>query len=111
VNIAVPVNLAYKIGLNDNISVVPFVGVNFKLNLLAKEKYEDDEASESFSYFDKDDVGSDAQWNRFQFGGQLGVGINFKKLYLGYQFQWDFSELAKKTKMPSNSVVLGINLK
>jgi hypothetical protein len=109
-NIAVPINIAYKIGLSDDITLVPYVGINFKGNVVSKEKYEWGDESESYNYFDKDDVGSDDQWNRFQFGGQIGVGINFKQLYVGYQFQGDFTELAKKTKMPTNSIVLGISL-
>lgn len=109
-NLAVPINLAYKIGLTDNISLVPYAGINFKGNLVSKVKEEWNDESESYSYFDKDDVGSDAQWNRFQLGGQVGVGINIKQLYIGYQFQGDFMELSKKYKMPTNSIVLGITL-
>jgi hypothetical protein len=107
-NIAVPINLAYKIGLTDDISLVPYVGINFKGNLVSKAKYEWDDESESYSYFDDDDV--EDTWNRFQLGGQVGVGINFKQLYIGYQFQGDFMELSKKYKMPTNSIVLGISI-
>jgi hypothetical protein len=111
VNIAVPVNLAYKIGFgNDNFSIVPFAGINFKVNLVSKEKEEEDGDSETWDWFDKKDVGSDFQWNRFQLGGQIGIGINYKQLYIGYQFQVDFMELAKKTKMPTNSIILGISI-
>jgi hypothetical protein len=111
-NVTVPVNIAYKIGFgNDDFSIVPYAGINFKGNLLSIFKYEDDEESESFSYFDKNDVESGEEWNRFQFGGQIGIGINYKRLYLGYQFQGDFTELAKNFKMPTNSIILGISLK
>lgn len=106
-NLAIPVNLVYKFAVTDAISINPYAGLNLKVNLVAKEKYEYDGESESYSYFDKDDV--EDTWNRFQVGANIGVGINFKSLYLGYNFNPDFMEIAKKVKYPSHTISLGVN--
>lgn len=59
---AIPVNLAYKFTLsNGDVSIVPYLGLNFKLNLMAKGKevYDPeygDKDTEKYDMFDKKDM-------------------------------------------------------
>ncbi len=107
-NVAIPINLAYKFTLpsNSDVSIVPFVGVNFKVGIIAKGKETYDGEDETYDLYDKDE-GWDA--NRFQVGMNVGIGLNFNKYYIGYKFQPDFTEFAEKTKTHTNFVTLGIN--
>lgn len=127
----IPVNLAYKFALsNSNVTIVPFLGINFKGNIIGKTKasYNGDlgdwDGSESeyweemgerigikqeTNMFDKDDVGKNATWKRFQIGWQIGVGVNFSQLYVGLSYGKDLSELCKKTKIATTSITLGYN--
>lgn len=107
-NVSVPLNAVLKIGITDDVVVSPYVGLNLKVNIMAKSKVKYEEDTETLNYFDKDDMDDDV-FNRFQLGMNLGVGVNFKKFYIGYNFQPDFMELAEKTKYPTNTISLGVN--
>lgn len=88
-NIAVPVNLVYRFDVSDKFSIAPYAGLNFKINILGKQKEDGDDESESF--FNEDDMGKDFKANRFQLG--MNVGVNFivsNKFSFGYRFQPDF---------------------
>lgn len=112
----VPVSISYKFGFSEKIFVTPYVGLNFRGNLLASGKYtnsysmDGENLSESYkwNYFDKDEVG-DEKWNRFQVGWQLGVGLDYKKLYVGIAYGKDFSELFKKGKISVTTISIGYN--
>lgn len=109
----VPANLMYLFQIpNSSVSLIPYVGVNFRYNISAKEKwtvegyYEDIE--EEFNLFDKDDMGKDGTWNRFQLGWNIGVKARFgEKFLVGLSYGSDFSEIAKKTKISTTSISLG----
>lgn len=137
-NLKVPVNLAYKFTFG-NVSLIPYAGINLKLNLLGKNKlsvedpddleimgydsedefWEDLEESaedydielkQSMNMFDKDDVGGEKNtWKRFQMGWQIGVGLDYNKLHVGLGYTKDFMELSKKLKTSSVLVSLGYN--
>lgn len=104
-NITVPINIAYKLALNDDLTIEPHVGVGARFNALGTLSCD----GESISYFDKKDVGKDATWNRFQITGQAGIGICIQQYYLGWEYSWNFMELAKKTKMNTHYISFGIN--
>ena len=108
-SLTVPINLAYKFSVNDDFSIDPHIGIGARVNLLANESYDDGYYDESYSYFDKDDVGKDNTWNRFQLCGQAGVGLCFQQFYFGYEYSWNFMELAEKTKLNTNYISVGIN--
>lgn len=92
--IKVPINVSYKVNLTDKISLLPYTGINFKINAMAdlKEKeYRngDEYDSDSWSLFDEDMGGK-----RFQMGWQIGLGVNISKLYVGVQYGLDFMPIA-----------------
>lgn len=130
----VPVNLAYKFSVPaKNLSIVPYVGVNLKGNIIGKLKknivsdlekssydtekefwkaYENKDANpprlQEMDYFDKKETGNkDTQWKRVQFGWQLGIGIHYNQVYVGLGYSKDLSELCKKQKVSKTSITLG----
>lgn len=110
IDASLPVNLTYKINISDEFSIVPFVGPNARFNIVATEKFSEGARSESFSLFDKNDLEyKDDLWNRFQIGGQVGIGFNFNKFYAGYQYQWNLTDLSKNMTLSRNSISVGIN--
>lgn len=100
INLQVPVNFVYRFNVTENISIDPYVGLNFKLNVVSKFKDdytssdpEDNELGEWINLFNKDEKNmgdKDYTWNRFQMGWHVGVGCNYQRYYLGIQFGTDF---------------------
>lgn len=113
-SIAIPANIAYKFAfVNSGVTMVPYVGPNFKFNLIGKGKVEFGDEEIKTSFFDKDEMGgSDNTARRFQIGLNLGVGVNLSKvLYVGYCFQPDFTHYfdIDDCKTRSNYITVGIN--
>lgn len=114
---AIPVNLAYKFTLtNGEVSIVPYLGLNFKLNLMAngKQVYDPehgDKKTDKFDMFDKKDMGDDKDncFKRFQMGWHIGAGLNYRQLYIGLSYGTDFMELCKKVNTSTFSVNVGYN--
>lgn len=123
--LSVPVNFAYKFNINENFAVKPYLGLNFKFNILGRMKYEvgedyddddydywrsaagsrgyddwddwdDDEYGDKWTnLYDKKEMG-DAPWNRFQMGWQIGADVQFKKFFLGLEYGTDFIKAQSK---------------
>lgn len=119
----IPVVGAYKLQFNDNISLVPFFGPNFKLHLVDKTKEEvesewldESEWSDESEWLEEsiDNLESDED-KRFQFGLSFGVGFNFKMLHVAYRCnpdlssRWKSSETDDKTKTLYNFITVGFN--
>jgi len=126
-SLAIPANLAYKFNVNPEFSIQPFVGLNFKFNLIGKQKtsYEFDDPDDEKDYeemleendikadknmFDKKDTGDkNLTWNRFQMGWHIGAGINYKSLWIGLSYGTDFTALCKKVNTSTFKVGVGVN--
>lgn len=94
-NFQVPVNVAWRFGVTDDLSIAPYLGLNFKLHLMTRQKYEADGGDESewvdvFSDSEEDMGDKDETWNRFQMGWHVGVGFQYQPFYLGVQYGTDF---------------------
>lgn len=110
-SLAVPVNIAYKFAVG-NVFITPFTGITLKANILSTTSYELDDSDidlEDVNNFDKDDVGKDGQWKRFQIGWQIGAGVDIKDYYVGLHYGLDFSELAKKVNSSNWAITIGYN--
>lgn len=108
-SLSVPVNIAYKLYISDtDIAISPYIGLNAKYHVLGKVKW-DGETEDFFE--DGEDV------NRFQLGLNMGLGISFNRIYLGYRYQSDimpFIEVSDddfnyKVKTHSNMITIGYN--
>ena len=134
-NLQVPVNYVYRFSLSDKFSIAPYVGLNLKLNLATRFKFEasdfDDEddwgyyawdddyddwdyegdESEWLSVYDKKVMGKDGVWNRFQMGWHVGVGFQYSKFNLGVQYGTDFISAYKYSERGYKPAVNTGNLK
>lgn len=117
-SVNVPVNLAFKFQFND-ISLTPYLGVNFRVNAAGTYKYEyedyyGDIESEKINIFDdSDDEWGEGTPKRFQAGLNLGVGFSYKALYLGVGYVADFTKIFDyedlEGKIGVTTLTLGIN--
>ena len=112
-SVNIPVNFGYKYQINENVALFPYVGANFRVNASGKLKWEDEDDSESFDVFKKDDMedlfGEGDAWKRFQFGWQIGVALHANKFSVSASYGKDFSEISKNTKVAMPSITVGWN--
>lgn len=112
----VPVTIAYKYDIpNIKVSVLPFIGVSFRFNALARQNTENilmknglilEQNHSKADCFDSDDMGS--TWNRFQARWEFGVKATYDNKYLiGMSYGKDFNEIGKNTKIHTTSFTLG----
>lgn len=111
----IPVNFMYKFAIGSSgFSLIPYAGLTLRYNFSAKIKNEMTVGSESASsttdLFKKSDMGgSDYTWNRFQLGGQVGLkAIISKTFMIGASYGYDFTEMAKKTKLQTTTIAIGV---
>lgn len=110
INMQIPVNAAWKFAVGEDFSIMPYLGLNFKVHFSSrfKDKVDTNVPSNILSaagisssdlegdwisvFDDADDAmgGKDYTWNRFQMGWQVGVGFQYKPIYLGVQYGTDF---------------------
>ncbi len=100
-NFSVPVNVAYKYSFsNGEMALTPYLGLNFKLNVLAKNKYD----GETINLL-KDSWGASV----FQAGWHVGVGYNYRMFYIGLEFGTDFNKFASGVNSNNFSLGIGYN--
>ena len=99
----VPINFIYDFLIpNTNIHLDPFVGVKFRFNIWGEGKYGDGKSQNLFNSDGPD-------WNRFQVGMQFGLKARFiDKFFVGFGYGFDFSEIAKKTKIQEIKIMAGL---
>lgn len=104
----VPVNISYKWSVPnvDGLSIAPYAGLHLTGNIIGKEKESSEDGEEDWSFFDKDDMGDDTA-KRIQVGYQVGVGVNYKALYLGVGYSAEFTEYMKNMKTGGLTLSLG----
>ncbi len=113
---SIPLNIAYRLSINDDVAITPYLGLNLKVHAMGKYKnefegeddfpyyYDDDDEDEWYNLFDKDDMdGKDNTFNRFQLGWHIGAGVQYKKFYLGISYGTDFTPLHKYKKEKINT--------
>lgn len=96
----VPINVTMPIQV-DNFTLMPYCGVNLRLNLLGNVDYryefedryygESETDTETINLFDNEDL--DTPFNRFQAGLNFGVNIEFDKFNVGVGYVKDLSKL------------------
>jgi opacity protein-like surface antigen len=99
INVPLAVTTPFQV---DNITILPYVGVNLRFNLFGKQKEaveasydgEDLSKSETYDLFNKDDMDG-YPFGRFQAGLNLGVNIEYEKYTVGIGYVNDFSPVYK----------------
>ena len=108
----IPVNLLYRFNIKDDFSISPYFGLDFRINLLGKNKYEEtydgDTDSWDVNLFDDDDMDNEA-WKRFQAGWHIGVGFDYRIIHIAIEYGTDFNEIAEKSKFATPAITLGLN--
>ena len=120
----VPVSLLYHIDIpNSDFAIEPFVGIDFKYNILgsAKQKlteieehingggsgyYDDDvyeETTKINNIFDKKKCDGH-QANRFQAGWHVGANFVYKKAFIGISYGQDFSKFHDDIDLKFNTL-------
>ena len=108
----IPVNLLYRFNITDDFSISPYFGLDFRINLLGKNKYEETYDGDTDSWdgnlFDDDDMDNEA-WKRFQAGWHIGVGFDYRIIHIAIEYGTDFNEIAEKSKFATPAITLGLN--
>lgn len=108
----IPVNLLYRFNITDDFSVSPYLGLDFRINLLGKIKYEETYDGDTDSWdgnlFDDDDMDNEA-WKRFQAGWHIGVGVDYRIIHIAVEYGTDFNEIDEKSKFATPAITLGLN--
>lgn len=108
----IPVNLLYRFNIKDDFSISPYFGLDFRINLLGKIKYEETYDGDTDSWdgnlFDDDDMDNEA-WKRFQAGWHIGVGFDYRIIHIAVEYGTDFNEIAEKSKFATTAITLGLN--
>ena len=111
INLQVPVNFVWRFNVVDDLTIAPYVGLNFKVHFTSKmraymdgewdDKAEEDEAKQWMNLFsddkDKGTGNKDLTWNRFQMGWHVGVTFQYSQWSLGVQYGTDFISAYRHT--------------
>lgn len=121
-NVAIPLNGVYKYEVNDKVAFSGHAGLNFKVNMMGKSHSTITEEitgyvdKQTLNWLSKKDMGSrDDRASIFQLGGQVGCGMHFSNLYIGYQFQMDFMKFQQSPgddshKWNTQFITLGVTM-
>ena len=104
----IPVSLVYRININEDFSISPLFGFDFRVNLLGKAKVEYGDESYDYNLFKDDEMDGEA-YKRFQAGWHIGVGFDYKALHFGVDYGTSFNEITEKVKLATTSVTVGYN--
>jgi hypothetical protein len=89
----VPINVGYKFSLNENVALVPYIGLKARVGLSATNKLtvkasydgESEKESESFNQFSEDDMGKNTM-KRFLLGWQIGATASYNQYIFGVNY-------------------------
>lgn len=110
--LAIPISFAYKFNIKNKFSIKPYAGIDFKVGLLGRNKIGDDEDTEWFDWYDKenDEMGA---YKRFNLGWHIGVDFQYRRYILGLNFVSDITKVYSgefyKVKNPVIAIKLGYN--
>lgn len=112
-SVKVPVSVAYDFAVTDNIDILPYTGMFFRVNAMGKVKYDGDYSK----YLDDDDYDvfsdgdDDEKWSRFQVGWQIGADVMFSKRFVaGINYSNDISKLYNEDGEKVSSHAINIKL-
>lgn len=114
IGMSVPVNVVYKWNIpNTDFTLAPYAGVYLRGNLYGETEVEESHyGTETTDWFDSlEDGGFEA--SRFSFGWNVGLGVEYSKLYVGLSYGGDFNNFIDiededaKTKINTFSATVG----
>ena len=106
-SVKVPVSVAYDFAVADNIDILPYSGIYFRVNTMGKVK--DESEDDSWDLFSDGD--DDEKWSRFQVGWQIGADVMFSKRFVaGINYSTDISKLYSEDGAKVSSHAINIKL-
>lgn len=102
-SVKAPFNIMFDLKLSNQMSVLPFAGVNASLGILARAE----NSSAHINLYSKDDMG-DYTLRRFLVGWQIGTRINYKGFYGMVSFEKSFMDAGKNLDSKLGGVNIGI---
>ncbi len=110
-----PVNLVYRLPLDDKLSLSLFAGIAGKCNLYYKSKVSAGnsaipglDVSYTSDLLSLSEMGENNVWHRWQVAWQIGAGLNIKSVYIGISGGSDiippYSHRGTKARMNSASI-------
>lgn len=102
-SVKAPLNVMFDLKLSNQMSVLPFAGVNASLGIIARIE----DSSSHYNLYSKDDMG-DYAFRRFLVGWQIGTRINYKGFYGMVSFEKSFMDAGKNLDSKLGGVNIGI---
>lgn len=91
-----PFTFGWKYGITDAFQLDIHAGVFASVDYTGKMKFKDGKEEESFSMGDWEDE-LEMEWNRFDAGLNVGVGVWYDRFNLDFAYQRGFIEVAKES--------------
>ena len=110
-SLKLPVNLLYELELKDGLSIIPYVGIYARGNIVG-ELNADDDWYGTVNVFSESEVGEENVFKRFQVGAHAGINLRIAKRFdVGVSYNQDFNEITKDVKTRSLNVSLSYYFK
>lgn len=92
--VSVPVSYIYHIPVRENFNISPYAGIDLRCNVIATQTEIDPfDVHRTVNMFNKDQVGEDMTWNRFQAGWHAGLRFSFFDYFVGLEYGTDIIPL------------------
>ncbi len=124
--IAVPLNLAYTAYVGKNVSLMPYMGLQCKINILAQSRtfsvpeivmgadgvpilpsIYGDIVSKWESLYPGDGKSMFGEKYHYQVGWHVGVGVEYRRIYIGINYGTDFTKAFKDVNEGEFTTTLG----
>lgn len=107
IDINIPLNIAAKFLIADNLHIVPYIGADFKVYVYGNEKYKDYE----YGYSESNNMFSgENSLNRFNVGGHLGVDAHYQRFVFGFSYGYDFTKLQDFMNVHASTLKVRVGL-
>jgi len=109
-SVKIPLNFIYNFQIpNTRINIAPYAGLRFRINAIGEFSFDGySKGKDKYNAFDKDDMGKDNTFNRFNMGWQIGAKFRFAKFFLGVAYGTDFNELSDKNTLGEGQFSIGV---
>lgn len=95
--VTIPIDVTYKFAIGESgVKIAPFAGIYLRGNIIGSSE---------------DEYGDDYDWDglkRINVGYLVGVGFEYKALYLGVSYGGDLNEMAEDVKSNTFAATVGV---
>lgn len=98
----IPLVVGYDFDLSKNVSIMPYAGIDMKVNLGGSIEMD---GYDEIDPFDDDDW--EETWSRFLIGWKIGADVNLGDFFMGVSYGSDFNEIQENIKLSTTSISVG----